>query len=146
MNKLNIGRQVELPSLFDLREFEREYEITLPSDFKEFVLSYNAVDLDESIFFNGKEKYYIDVFYPLSKDYDLSLQFVFQNLRDYFQNEFLPFANDSGGWQYVLSLRVEDYGKIYLCRMDDVPPTALKALANSFTEFIDGLTSENTMT
>jgi hypothetical protein len=139
MKKLSIRKQADLPSITEIEAFEKEFNISLPHDYRIFILTYNAIDLKECIFNKGNEKYYIDVFYPLSETYELSLQFMFQNLKEYFRNDFLPFANDSGGWQFVLSLKSDDYGKVYFCRMDDSPPFSLTLLSGSFYEFVDKL-------
>ena len=139
MKTLTVRRQISPPANLEVNDFEETYGILLPEDFKDFLRQYNLIDCEENLFILDREKFYLDVFYPLSKVYELSLEVVYQNLRDYFQDEFVAFANDSGGWQYIISVKMQDYGAVYFCRMDDVPPSSLRLLANSFSEFMNNL-------
>lgn len=140
---MKITKSISLPKYSEIGHFEEVFCLELPKDFKKFLRAFNAIYLEESIYTTKEEKYYIDRFYPFGENIELSIQNVYDNLNGYFQNQYIAFANDPGDWQYVISLLVDTYGQIYLCRMDDILPYSLTYMANSFGEFINGLKRED---
>jgi SMI1 / KNR4 family (SUKH-1) len=140
MKKLQVQRAGDLPSEKDLKTFEIENKIKLPDLFKYFLLTQNAYLVTEKSFKKkGRETYQIHHFYPFDLKIELSFQFCFENLKDFFDNKYIPFANDAGGWQYVISIREENYGRVYFCRMDEELDDALTLVADNFELFISGL-------
>ena len=94
---------------------------------------------ENSFPFEGSSKE-VDVFYPFDKDYELSIQKIYDNLNDIiFENKYVAFAGDPGGWKFVISIQKFDYGKVYFCRMDEGLEDALTLLVDDFEEFIDKL-------
>lgn len=85
------------------------------------------------------EDYIINGFYPFGVTQELSLESVYQNQKDLFFHSYIPFTDDPGGWQFIISLKEPDYGKVYFCEMDLELPESLTLLANNFEEFINGL-------
>ena len=141
MKRLRIINQVELASEQEIAGFEQSYSIRLPMDFREYLKSVNAISILESLYIKDNLEFWVSDFYPLSIEVSLSLQFVYDSLLNFFESKYIAFAGDAGGWQFVISLRKKDYGKVYFCRMDEELEDALTLLADSFEEFVDGLES-----
>jgi hypothetical protein len=142
MKTLHIRRQLDLPSMDELNNFEKQTGRELPQSFKQFLLTYNAIDFQESFITVNGSRYVVDGFHPLSPTYELSLQVVYTGLNEYFSNGYIAFADDGGGWKFVLSLQVADFGCTYFCRTDHAPPGALTFLTKTFEEFMDKLRAE----
>ena len=122
-----------------IRLFEIGEGIVIPNPLKEFWKNYNPIYTEQNIYFKDGEKYYLDRFFPFSDECELSFQTVFMALGDYLKKEYLPFANDSGDWQFLVSINKESNGEIFLCRMDEIIPDSLVKMSDSFEEFINGL-------
>ncbi|MTD29436.1 SMI1/KNR4 family protein [Erwinia sorbitola] len=122
----------------DFFEFESFFRRELPEEFKRFYLTNNGGYLPENFtgypfLFNG----FISIKYgkaPIEKTY-CDLITGFPQLKN-----LIPFADDSGGNCFLLSLRDEDYGKIYIWLMDE---KKLIFVSDSFKEFIDELSQVN---
>lgn len=139
MKQLKVKRGAALPSLTDIQTFEQENEIKFPSSLVNFYLNQNPVDTVESYFTIGEEEpYYVNAFFPFDSSNKLSMQYTFDELNEFFESKYISIGSDSGGWQYVISVQDEDYGKVYFCRMDEELEDALTLIADSFEEFIDG--------
>ena len=95
--------------------------------------------VEEDLYLKDNKRFNVHHFYPFDSSTDISLQQAYEDLYDLFLGEYLAFADDFGGWQHIISLKKEDYGKVYFCRMDMEIPEALTLLADDFEEFINGL-------
>lgn len=140
MKILTTRRKLTPPTLEAVTSFENTIALSLPNSLKSFLLSYNFIDTIENVFVTDNKKvYYVDVFYPFATNYNLSLQAVFYALNHYFEGKYLPFANDSGGWQYVIGILEDVRGQVFFCRMDSELPNSLIKLTDTLDEFIDRL-------
>lgn len=140
MKILTARRKLTPPTLEAIRSFEESSNLLLPESLKGFLLNYNFIDTLENLFVaDTGDVYYLDVFYPFTTNYDLSLQVVSQTLRHYFQDKYLAFANDSGGWQYVIGVSEDVKGQVFFCRMDSELPNSLTKLTSTLDGFIDRL-------
>jgi len=139
---ITIVKKLDVADSREIEEFESEYCFRIPVDYKRFLLEKNAISVKETLYKLDSREFWISDFYPFSKDYELSVQVVHAELGDFFENSYLAFANDAGGWQFVISLKDDDYGKVYFCRMDEELEDALTLLADNFTDFINGLRTE----
>lgn len=142
MKKLQIKQAGRLGLDSELTLFESEKGIKLPDSYREFLLTQNPYTVKEDFYQKDGRNYEIHHFYPFDSEIELSLQFSFDNLNDFFESKYLAFGDDSGGWQYVISVQEVDYGKIYFCRMDEALEDALTLLADSFEQFVNGLEIE----
>jgi len=134
----NIQSRGKLPSEEELQVFEREIGIELPKSYRNFILKTNAKYIKEP-HYNVDDKIYEISGFTTFGDGEWTLQDHYRNLKEHFENRFIAFAHDSGGWQYVISIeKNENYGKIYFCRMDEEIDKATTLIANTFEEFIDG--------
>ena len=135
---LNIQYQGKLPSEEELQIFEKEIGIQLPKSYRKFVLNTNAKYIKEPHYTADDKIYEISGFTTFG-DGEWTLQDHYRNLKEHFENRYIAFAHDSGGWQYVISIEQnESYGKIYFCRMDEEIDKATTLIANTFEEFIAG--------
>jgi hypothetical protein len=135
MKVLNVKSKGVLPSIQTIVDFENQNRINLPFDYKWFLLTQNPISVIESDILD----YEVNCFYPIGCT-DSSLEETFAILNHFFESRFVPFAYDSGGWQFVICIeKGENYGKVYFCRMDEELDKALTLLANSFDDFINKL-------
>jgi len=140
MKKLSAIIKYQVPTTDELAKFEQIHQIKLPCDLKLFLVTQNILKSEESQYVLGEKIFEIHHFYPINLDSDLSLYLIYDALKDFFCGKYIPFADDSGGWQYVISLQELDKGKVYLCRMDESLGNGFTLVADSLTDFINGLT------
>ena len=144
MKKLKLITQVPLPTSDEVRAFEEINGVILPKHYKAFLMEQNAFQVVESYFSKDEQIFRINLFYPFQisgkkNNQGDNLQQVYEDFLSIFGKKHIAFADDTGGWQFVISLKEEDYGKVYFCRMDMDIPEALTLLADNFEEFINGL-------
>ncbi len=142
----------------DFKKIEKELDLSLPSDYKEFMLQVNGGTPEEDLIFR-----FTDVVTKKVNNSDLRELFVF-----YFDEEknedsfddilriynsmvaeqlippfFLPIGDDSGGNPICINLSNDDYGAILFCDHElentDTGFLAASKIADDFTEFLKGL-------
>lgn len=124
----------------DIIRFETTFNLQLPYDYKWYLLTQNSYVVKERSFSLDGNFFLMHHFYPLTDSIDLNLAFCHINLSIFFENRYVAFGDDQGGWQFVLCIKKgEHYGKVYFCRMDEELENALTLIADSFEEFINGL-------
>ena len=143
MKKLSIMLGGARPTKEQLESFEDDNGICLPDEFKSFLLVQNPISVEEIYFHSGGVTYGLNGFFPFGKGDGVTLQRSFANLEEFYGGNYIGFADDFGGWEYVLSLKEEDYGKVYFCRMDKEIDKALTLVADNLVDFINGLTKED---
>lgn len=118
----------------DLIEFERIFKIPLPEDFKRFYLVNNGGFLPEG---SDDNPFLLGGFTAI-KYGDLPVEEVYASLINGLPEltGMIPFAYDVYGSCFLLSLREEDYGKVYIYLMDE---HELAFVAECFGDFIDEL-------
>ncbi|MBN6151536.1 SMI1/KNR4 family protein [Xanthomonas sp. AmX2] len=122
-------------SVQELIEFQDGFGAQLPEAFRQFYLAHNGGDLSDS---NGDNDFLLGGFTPIK--YGVApVEVVYRNLVDSLPSleGLVPFAYDCVGNSYLLSLRNDDYGKIYLYLMDE---DELAFVCESFEEFMAELT------
>ena len=139
MKNITITKNSVLPTLNEVNAFESSHKFSIPEALIGFWIKYNPISVLETLFNKDDKDYWLSNFYPFNEREEVSIQFVQENLGEIFENQYLAFADDAGGWQFVISLKQDDYGKVYFCRMDLDIPEALTLLADNFEEFINGL-------
>lgn len=118
----------------EISEFETQFNIKLPELYKTHILNYNGGYPEINLFFD--ESYPIDNFKPI-KYGNYTIEKSINNLSEHLPQKSLPFADSTSGVIYMI-LNDSDYEKIYVMYSDG----QTDFLANSFKDFIDGL-SEN---
>lgn len=118
----------------EVQEFENSQGISLPDSYRKHILENNGgVLLDTYFEGNG-----ISFFYPI-KYGDDTLEECIEDLSDVLPENFLPFAQDSGGNTFCIDL---SDGKIYLWLVQEEIEDSIVLLASSFNEFINGLSED----
>ncbi|CAL2094290.1 SMI1 / KNR4 family (SUKH-1) [Tenacibaculum sp. 190524A05c] len=122
--------------IVDLKKVEDLYNIKLPLSYNEFMLKYNGMNPSKEYFFKPdiwEEKFYFE--------YLLSIKYGRYNLEranirgiKSFPENHLTIGHVEGG-TISLSLKKQDYGSIHVFYSDG----EMYKLADSFTEFLDGL-------
>lgn len=141
--EINVTKNLGEASIKDIEDFEKREGLIIPKQLKDFWVRFNPIYTKQNVYQKSGQKYFLDRFYPFLSEYELSFQAVFPNLVDYLGREYLSFANDPGDWQFLISIKDNFNGEIYLCRMDEIIPNSLIKIADSFEEFINGLKSED---
>ncbi|WP_369943927.1 SMI1/KNR4 family protein [Xanthomonas medicagonis] len=119
----------------ELDEFQQRFDARLPAGFRRFYLRHNGGDLSED---NGGNDVLLRGFTPIK--YGVApIERVYRDLIDSVPSlqGMLPFAYDEGGNSFLLSLREDDHGSIYLYLMVEAE---LAWVCDSFDEFIADLT------
>lgn len=122
-------------SVQELIEFQNGFGVQLPLAFRQFYLAHNGGDLSDG---NADNDFLLGGFTPI-KYGAAPIEVVYRDLVDSLPSleGLIPFAYDFGGNSYLLSLRNDDYGSIYLYLMDEED---LAFVCESFEEFMAELT------
>ena len=140
-----------------IAEFEKEFNIMLPQDYRKFMLKNNGgkpVPVDRwnfSFIENGTDTMtdsivsFFEKFYSekTTKDDDLKEGYAALLRTEQIPANLLPIADDPFGNIIFLSAAGEDYGKVYFGNTElEVPETGyivMSPIADTFTEFMDKL-------
>jgi hypothetical protein len=145
----------------DINNFENNYNIKLPEDFKNFLLQGNGLMFhdDDELSVYPKYKYAQNLHLStlaLSHFYGFNTQNTGNNLsyRYYQQGDdelipsgYLEFAAGAGGDKFMMSLNPKNYGQVYFYIHDKRAPNssehywdyAMFLIADSFTEFFGSI-------
>jgi len=129
----------------ELRDFEQENNVNLPSDYRDFLLEFNGGKPIR----NRNERPDTIVTYILGMHngaYYASLYKHIDMFKDRLPLSTFPIATDSFGNLFIMSLHLEGYGHIYFWDHEGEPEYQdghytdnCSFVAYSFTEFIDNL-------
>lgn len=130
-------------SLQDIKQFEQEYEVTLPKQYVDFLLEYNGGFPQESNFkiSDDEGESLVNKFYGIS-DMKSNLGKVFEVLEGEIPEDFISIGNDPGGNEILLGVSGEYQGKVYFWIHDIEPEDEMDnmfILADSFTGFFNNL-------
>lgn len=96
-----------------VQELEEKYGITLPEQYREFLLKYNGGETPKTEFKIGKEDSDVRAFFGLGDvAYSMSEEAY---LEDLVKKQLLPIATDSFGNYIAIGIEKKNYGKIYFC-------------------------------
>jgi cell wall assembly regulator SMI1 len=138
----------------DLDGFEKEYQVSLPQDYRHFMLEHNGGDRAEFMVFDFIETGYGDNSTDMrefnsihigevQEQNDIRRPLMIVRAEGYAPSYFIPIGNDSGGSPIFLAAGSEDIGCVYIAN-DNYEDTetgyfVMSKVADSFTEFIDML-------
>jgi cell wall assembly regulator SMI1 len=141
-----------------LAKLEEQLELKLPQDFRAFLLESNGGYLEEGLTVDFVETGYetvtstlINEFYYLGSSTDRSFSNIASEHVRLIENDLIPpslipVATDAGGNYILLCVSGDDYGHVYFANHElEDPETGylvMSSIADSFTEFIDMLYSE----
>lgn len=108
MKRLSKIQKTELASVEQILQFEKDFGLILPYDYKWFLLTQNPWQVVEKVNNSIAD---VHCFYPMAKEIEANLRAGYESLLHFFDKLYLPFAYDSGGWQFVICIeKGENYG------------------------------------
>ena len=130
----------------DIKSFEQKLDLKMPGELRNFFLLYEGLYLDE------KESYFkvsSDLFFEINKiiflfngESGASAEAILAGHKEEGLKGFIPFAIDSGGWDYCFSINPGTYGQVWVDRFDSGEEDPMEFVTDSFEDFIDGLGPE----
>lgn len=140
MKQLTILNSVDLPTENQIEEFEKKIGFSLPTCYRDFLLTQNPKSVQESLYIEDEKEFRLEHFHPFSNEAKGTVQYTYSLfVPDVLPKDYLAFAYDAGGWQFIIGLGGCDFGKVFFCRMDEDFEDALTLLANDFGQFVAGL-------
>lgn len=129
-------------SIAKLEDLERNHNITLPKDYRDFLLEYNGGYPSPCIYNISTEQgeSILNIFYGIGGiDYDL--EYNFDILDEILEIGFIPIADDPGGNQICIGINKEYYGQIFHWVHDEEhnEMESMYFLSNNFNEFLESL-------
>lgn len=115
----------------DISDFEQSYNVKLPETYKNHIKLYNGGYPEDDLYFLG---YPIDNFLPI-KFGESTIEDNLELIGEFLPNNSIPFAESNGGIIYF-ELNNQKNSKIFCFYSDG----QTDFLANSFDEFVNGLT------
>jgi hypothetical protein len=170
----NIFSGTKAPAnLADIEAIEQAYGFTLPEDYKAHILQHNGGTPTRRTFlqpvWNEPSRFVereVNDFYSIKNGGD-TLESALKSLRDQLHDDLVPFADETDGDQFVLSVGTKDYGAVYYISHEfytppeydydeeadtSTPPAPMDYgegvyfLAPSFTAFLEGLVAGTPVT
>lgn len=139
----NVGKQI---CMQDIDELETMLKCKLPESFKEHYLKYNGGFPEKEYFYSDVSdietmiQFFSPIKYAIGDDEDDTIEKLYIFYKNMYKRmeEYLPIANDYGSNQICMNLK---NFKIYIVYMDyeDVTDRSINFLADTFEEFIEGL-------
>lgn len=137
IKKLSIIYSNNRLTSLELEKFQDDFGIVLPNFFIDFFLKYEGTEVKEDTF---KNQFQINRFLNFESKRNASFVSIYKTYVDEFSvKTWIPFAIDSGGWVFVLSILERDFGKVYIDKFDSGNENSFELLSPSFQDFMDGL-------
>lgn len=122
---------------------EQYWRIALPQDYRHFLIEINGGKRDRSVFWlkNGKNSSVVRTFLGIcnNKNINLIRNYTWLRFLGHVPKNMFPVARDSLGNFVAISLHEKSYGKVYFCDHEKHPGRNTSLIADSFTEFMEGL-------
>ncbi len=146
----------EPTNITEIEEFESKYNISLPQDYKRFLLENNggkpSIRRFETV--DGKHTSSVMFLFPISRCEESNLISVYKefNMERLIHSDFLAIGNDPIGNKICISIMGNDIGSIYYWSVDMedfdednyIPSYKYMSLvAKNFNDFINGLGEQN---
>jgi hypothetical protein len=105
-----------------LQQIEKEYKLSLPIEYKKFVVKYGGLMIDYGVYFPVLEKSprttsdgtrMIDIFYGLQNNED-NLRKKLEAYKDRMPSSIIPIGELPGGDQLCLGVKGDIFGKVYI--------------------------------
>ena len=141
MKDLQIVEQEKIiRDISDIDFFEKQYGVKFPDSLKKFLLKYDGA-MVKGTCFNGAPTFK-EILNLNKHPVSASIEEILKGHQSYGYKNFIPFAIDSGGWDYDVSISPETYGQVWVNKFDSGEENPFEFVRNSFEEFIDSLESE----
>lgn len=136
---MNIQESQHSISIEDLEEIDEEIGSELPQSFKDFYISHNGGYPEENYVRGISELFSFNSFFSI-KYGRVTIEMLLRDIDYLPPGCFFPFANDSGGNIFFMSLKDGDFGKIFLVTCDTHD---IFLVQNSFSDFLRSLYFED---
>ncbi|WP_216700645.1 SMI1/KNR4 family protein [Priestia filamentosa] len=156
--KFKIAHSFPATNEQDIQAFEKGYNLSLPLEYKTFILQHNGGEpkWNKIKMYDTKHDASLGTivksFLPLYKEAEDNLEAMYVKYakEKVIPAKFLPVAFDPRKDLFCLSLRKRDYGAVYYFEIDDFDKENLKEegrilAAASFPKFLDALAPEYDM-
>lgn len=141
MKDLIVLRKSKEITQSDIDNLELNIELTLPNFLKELILNYGGCRVRKNMF---TERFFVLRFLTPQSNRTISIEKLFGSYKaSEDPRSWLPFAIDSGGWVFNVSITEETYGQVWVDRFDSGDEDSHTFVASSLEEFIEGLEEEN---
>ncbi|MEQ8363874.1 MAG: SMI1/KNR4 family protein [Cyclobacteriaceae bacterium] len=136
-----------LESAIEIKKFENEFKIEFPDDLIELLLNYEGAKLNEDeCYFEHKKGLFYEVnqiLYLRKSDLGgASIQDILKGHKSYGIEGFIPFAIDSGGWDFNISVNESTLGQVWVNKFDSDEEKTMIYVAPSLENFINSLKSD----
>jgi hypothetical protein len=141
MTKIEIIEQEK--SIEELKDFialEQRFEIRIPEALKKFLMIYEGAFVKNSCF--KGEQTFKEVLYVYEREGFASIESILTGHISEGIHGFIPFAIDSGGWDFNVSINKETYGQVWVNRFGSGENVTMEYVANNFESFINELGKE----
>lgn len=131
-----------------LNNFEKEFQIRLPDEYRQFIIKYNGgyPEPDGFKFMNKSKGSSVDRFLGLVDDEYEDIRKYIQKYKDRIPTNLIPIAYDPGSNLVCISVSGEDFGSVYFWEHElefdegQKPDYSnVTIIANNFNEFLNGL-------
>jgi len=138
MNDLVFRNQGPIVSAIEISNFEKKYGITLPTDFRDYLLASNGGTPNKVYYVENKADLVVNFFYSLGTQ-KYSLEGAITDMEDDdpdLLNEMIPIAEDAFGNVLCLSITEKKYGSLFSRDHEDGD---VRFIANSLSDVLKGL-------
>ncbi|HQV66575.1 MAG: SMI1/KNR4 family protein [Saprospiraceae bacterium] len=111
---------------------------SLPGSLRSIITKYAGLSVLENTYLDSNNtEWELQTFDHIASMVDLTKEFIEKGW-----GKKIPFAYDPGGWHFCLSFDEDTFGKVVVNRWSDhLPEDQFIVIADSFEEFINGLTA-----
>jgi hypothetical protein len=133
-----ISQKKVILDIGDFDAIEKMFSLKLPDFFKRFMFQYEGAFVG-SLYYRGEEVFKEVLYvYPPGG----SIQEILKGHHQFNIVGFIPFAIDSGGWDFNVSINPDTYGQVWVNKFDSGEEDTMEFVAPSFEEFIRELKPE----
>jgi cell wall assembly regulator SMI1 len=139
MKELTIVRQQKfIMDSNDIAALERKINISFPQVLRDFLLKYEGAVVKET-YYLGKPTFK-KILNLRAHETKASIEAILEGHSAEGYDTFIPFAIDSGGWDYNVSIHPQGYGQVWVNKFDNGEENTFELVAPSFESFVDNLT------
>jgi hypothetical protein len=139
MQKLTIiDQRSQLFNFDDIAFLENKFNLKFPEFLIDFFRVYQSARIKER-YYNG-EPIIKKILFLRKHETSASTEEILDGHIFHGYNNYIPFAIDSGGWDYNVSINPDTYGQVWVDKFDSGEENPFEFVCNSFEEFINGLT------
>ncbi|MGJ8659858.1 MAG: SMI1/KNR4 family protein [Cellulophaga fucicola] len=141
MKKLKVIEEgSKILEVLDFEIIEKKFKIKFPDFLKDFLVKYEG-DYFGSLFYK-EEPVFKEILYLRTNNNFASIESILEGHLEEGIKGFVPFAIDSTGWDYCVSINQETYGQVWVDKFDNGEENPMDFVSESFENFISNLGSE----